>query len=459
MASSYALSIDEYWQGEVVLPMHVLLASYFAHTGDFASGAWALRAIGILAIIINILLIFYLFYTFLKEKIKKPAFYSWLLALIFTVLLCAYRSYEVRPEIISNTLFFISFIILFTILIKDIKPPVFTLLTVTAGIALIISVTFSYRHSLPALPIFIFLLYIQFARLKRIKFVACVTLYIIFFLYLNIYYHDFIDTALKISSIQESRIDRGIFEKLNFGGAGPLIKHIYAFTMFLIFTFIAFKTKKNNQKTRILLISCLASLIGYYIFLFYFDVRPYEYVFSIELIITIAVAITFTQTYYEELKDKPVFKFIFFSVSSVTLLLAFYFATLNLLDVRNPVQAIKGMQNISSAQTLNQSSDFDLVARMVTSEVAFDQARARTVFCSRHPFDRAVVYRFVHHPICMRDGGSLALAGWRGSFTLNENEIPQYKLLSLPKEKIKELEENEFFKQYSSVTEELFLRR
>ncbi|QIM48067.1 hypothetical protein G9Q38_02165 [Pusillimonas sp. DMV24BSW_D] len=459
MASSYALSIDEYWQGEVILPMHVLLASYFAHTGDFASGAWALRAIGILAIIINILLIFYLFYTCLKEKIKNPAFYSWLLALIFTVLLCAYRSYEVRPEIISNTLFFISFIILFTILIKDIKPPAFTLLTIVSGIALIISVTFSYRHSLPALPIFLFLLYIQFAQLKRTKFAACVVLYIIFFLYLNTYYHNFIETILKISSIQESRIERGIFEKLTFGGSGPLIKHIYTFAMFLIFTFIAFKTKQNNQKIRIFLISCLASLVGYYIFLFYFDVRPFEYVFSIELIITIALTITFIQAYYEEFKDKSILKFIFFSVSCVSILLALYSAALNLLDVRNPVRALKGMHNISSGQTLNQSSDIDLVAIMVTSEVAFDQARARTVFCSRHPFDRAVVYRFMHHPICMRDGGSLALAGWRGSFTLNENEILQYKLISLPKERIKELEENKFLKKYSLVTEDVLIRR
>ncbi|QIM48053.1 hypothetical protein G9Q38_02090 [Pusillimonas sp. DMV24BSW_D] len=69
-----------------------------------------------------------------------------------------------------------------------------------------------------------------------------------------------------------------------------------------------------------------------------------------------------------------------------------------------------------------------------------------------------IVHRFMFHPVCLRDGGSLELAGWREKLDLDTMDWRKYQLFSVRDDDALRLNSFPGFRTYADGLDVVYFR-
>ena len=228
----------------------------------------------------------------IKNRLAKSIF-NFSAATIFVTIIAAFRGYEVRPEVFPNTALLLAALIIFKI---ESGRPITLLMTigvVATSVALAVGVAISLRHAFLNATFF-FLLMICYCRLtdfykliysRQAIFLCLFAIIIIIAIVTTLPLAEIRSQFEQIAQFQSVREGRPWIEKLTIGGSDSqiYIKGLIAISCIILVTTNALIRKSSyfsiiNNST----IWFLFSIFLYYVFLFKFDVRPFEYIRSIE---------------------------------------------------------------------------------------------------------------------------------------------------------------------------------
>lgn len=428
------------------LPPHfgrLIEVYWFAIDGN-VSLAWTLRIALMLAASLQGWLVFQMARTVMPRVAPLRNSLSLLIAAAFILVMCAYRGYEARPEVIPNTLILLAaYLLFFTETAKSRADSRFLVVAVS-GCALIVAASTSFRHTLPAAALFLFIVFelIRTRNAHRAVITALVVgawLYLL--VYLNITSFDILDGIRHANTTQQGRSAKTALERLAFGGGKW---HLYAKATLLLALILAAGRTMTQSKAavneRFVTLFPFLALIGYYVFLLTVDINPFEYVRSIEwALLAIAVCLVFkcaTWTWGNRLWLGTTALAVVASTAVLT------DEAINSVDRRrNSDTALTALLEAKSTAELRDTSDSELARLATTSVSVIDQMRARGEYCRRHPDGLALVHSFNLHPICLGDAGSLALTGWQGPIDLGTIDLARIQWLGLPPDRIQSLEQ------------------
>ncbi|MGB6105270.1 MAG: hypothetical protein WBF88_15620 [Pusillimonas sp.] len=365
---------------------------------------------------------------------------EWLFVACYLVIMAAYRAYEVRPEIIANTLLLAcSYIALL-----QAKPSPArwesSIPVLVAGIGLVAMASLSYRYTIPGTILAIFLLKAAWRNGGQSLLTVCIVIWLSFALYLNLFLYDVFSSIQEAASFQSSRTPLTVQEKLFLGGT----IHVYAkwallFALFILMWGFLRKARLSAVSSASPLAPILC-LVGYYFFFFVFDVRPYAYVLSIEFLLIFLCTSFYLNWSHSQSRPGTTLRKCLAFLFTVFTLISVIEAIVNLNILRNPTLTIRGFINSAGSDDISNATDVALVRLMVSPYSVLNQSRARHEYCRRYPEGTALVHTYMLHPICMRDGGSRALAGWGGSIDLFAMDLAQFQYISFSNAQIAKME-------------------
>lgn len=412
-----------------------LLEVYWRLTQGHVAYAWTWRCLMLLVVAAQAWVIYRMLVRVMPAWMRPWRHVAVSASAAFVLVMCAYRGYEIRPEAIPNTLILLAAYWIFFVGRDREGSAAGLILLALSGVALILAASISFRHTLPAGILLLFALY-ELIRSCRQKFMREVVFVVSGWLllagYLNFFSFDLLDGVQQARSWQHGREARTWLGRLEFGGG---LWHLEAKATFLgcaLFLAVLACLPGNKGGRRVAVMASFAALAAYYAFLFGFDGRPFEYVRSVEwLLLVVCICVV--------LQNMSWSSWCLNWLGGISVLLALASAGVlvdeaidNVDYWRNSNVAIEALRDSVSSEGLTQATDRELVALATASPSVIDQMRARGVFCERFPDGKALVYSFGVHPICMRDAGSLALAGWEGSMNLDDVDFAGLKWLSLP---------------------------
>jgi hypothetical protein len=397
---------------------HLLLVEFWRLVNGDILGAPILRAILLGIALIQWVGFYYLvkvgFGPGWRTSFSPPALVT-SSAMMFVI--ASFRGYEVRPEVIPNTILIFSFLAI----IREklfLRQRVIDFILLAGLVALIsLAPSFSFRYALPAF----FLLILVFYRVwcvqdKRwIQLIAYPSVALVVFLAANLIPYNLFDEIRRAAELSEGRISKTIWERLTAGGGKwydvILIVALFAITYFAVLTTKEAATK-GHRRSMVAPFLALLPLLSFYLFLFAFDQRPYGYVRSIEWILIFGAAAVIG---YENIKIGSGARANVLGRRLLYVLLACtVLSCATLLDQRSPAALVRCISDNLSIDEFRALSDATLVHQMRAPSSLIEQVRSRSVLCGRYPKETVAVESYMDHPICMRDGGSYTLSGWGG---------------------------------------------
>lgn len=429
------------------LPPHfgrLIEAYWFATDGD-VSQAWTLRIVLMLAACLQGWLVFQMTRTAIPRTAPLRNSLSLLIGAVFILVMGAYRGYEARPEVIPNTLVLLAAYLLFFADTARTRADVRLFVIAVSGCALIVAASMSFRHTLPAAALFLFIA-IELTRTRDahppVVTALVVGIWLSLFAYLNIFSFDILDGIRHADAAQQARSAKTALERLAFGGGKW---HLYAKSAFLLALILAagitIASRKAATDERSVVLFPFLALLGYYAFLLTVDVNPFEYVRSIEwALLAIGASLVFKCATWTSANR------LWLGATALAMVAATAVLTEEAISSvdrrRNSDTALTALLNAKSTAALREASDSELARLATTSMSVIDQMRARGEYCRRHPDGLALVHRFNLHPICLGDAGSLALTGWQGRLDLGATDFARIQWLGLPPDRIQSLEQS-----------------
>jgi hypothetical protein len=307
-----------------------ILKQYWSVIDGDISKLWQLRIVALCFVFTQAACVFYLTaQLYLRNNFTK-LFVSSLTTLVFLTLSVNYRGFEIRPEIIPNTALLLAAVTLFYLLTDSVSEVLGrTLLLITLAL-LLLSSLISIRHILPNLFIFGTLLLVAVTCNKlftdkqwKIFYSIATGLLLTLVLVALIYREPLLNLISETIKFQLDRTSRTWIDKLIIGGS---ISQLYARGVILAVSFAILAICRNRIYVNF---GLLLSIASFYTFLLIVDVRPFEYIRSIEWTLLLILSlyalrelnINLRDTYhYISRSDKVVLFFI-----CITVLILFYY--------------------------------------------------------------------------------------------------------------------------------------
>lgn len=356
-----------------------------------------------------------------------------LASIVFVTTMCSYRGYEVRPEVVPNTLLLLSVYALFFADEHGQRTVQDWIRVIVAGLGLIVAASMSFRYTLPA---GILLLIFAFESIRRNGWKLTSSDGVAFAvwgawaLYLNFFHFNILESIEKAAGFQAVREPLSLVDRLAVGGGSAHLYAKAAILLCILVVMLSRRTEPGERQRPVAPVAVIVALLAYYGFLFTADVRPFEYVRSIEwVLLSMAVLLAFKgidwrgtgrQWYYGAAL-----------VTSISVVAICKEAVDDVDRQRSTALALEGLRTMKSTSALLAAPDSDLALWAASNASIVDQVRARAEFCRRHPEGLAIVHTFNLHPVCLRDAGSLRLSGWEGSIDLKVIEFDQLQWFSL----------------------------
>lgn len=415
------------------LQLRHLLKLYWMTVDGDVSSVWILRIVVIILVIIQAWIVSKMASAIFPNSTPLISQVKVLIAASYVTVMCAYRGYEIRPEVIPNTLVLLSTYWLFFYEKGNESRNIATFRLATVGFALIFSASMSFRYALPAV-IYIFFAAREISDLGEKRINLSVLIVGMFWAMFALYLNDSVIKSIAFArAYQENRVAFSMLDRFTIGGG---IHHLYAkLAIFASLLYLAVKVVRESGRLmyrNLTLATPFVALLAFYFFLFLFDVQPYQYVRSVEwTFMVIVLFITLRDTKWKKnIVSMGTFSALIIGVSLVVIVKE---AINNVDQQRNSSVALSQLADIRSKDVLKTASDLELVelSTLWVNGSVINQVRARSEYCKRYPDGLALVHTFIYHPICLRDAGSLALSGWRGSVDLGEIDFSQLKWFSL----------------------------
>lgn len=260
-----------------------LLKQFWSLTGGDISKLWQLRIVAFVFVLAQAASVFYL-----TAHIKiKNQFIQLLIpivaTLVFLTLSVNFRGFEIRPEIIPNTIILLSAVAIFRLSSPSCSVASSRSIFVIISFLLLISSSISIRHILPNLCLATLVLIAASEGNKlnankswKIFFSIAIVLFFAALLALLIHNEQLLNGVRQTIKFQFERTPRNWIDKLIIGGTASQLfaKCTIISTCVLL---LAFYRSRYHVG-----LGLLFSLILFYLFLFILDVRPFEYIRSIE---------------------------------------------------------------------------------------------------------------------------------------------------------------------------------
>lgn len=413
-----------------------LIEMFWAATAGDVANAWTLRVWILFAVAIQAWVVFKMVQAVLPLNRRLGGAVGVLAAAVFVVIMSAYRGYEVRPEVLPNTLILLSAYWLFFVDFSSRSRKASVWLLAATGMALIVAASFSFRHALPAFFFFLFAAYRLLSITGKSFFSLSVVIFGLWFLvfvYFNFISFDILEGIRGSSEWQKKSEARPYLERFLFGGGvWHLNAKLFLMACVLLISVVTLASQRRLSEKVIFVLIPLLSLLGFYAFLFGPDIRPFEYVRSVEwMLLVIWTCVVFKAASWAGWWRCGLNVLALLGVAGVFVVTQKE-AVENLTYWRNADGVVSVMGSARSEVELNRLADKSLVVVATGSASVIEQMRARAVFCERYPTGLTLVASFGQHPICLRDVGSLALSGWEGKIDLGSVDFHQLDWFSLP---------------------------
>ena len=400
----------EYWGPRLFID---LLKPFWVLVHGDVSAAWGWRLVLLVLASIQALIIYDLAACFASRNMRD----KWMIQSVATctvwIMLCSFRGYELRPEILPNTLLLFSAFVIFRLVDVDRLRWGHWMLILAAGLGLVFGASISNRLVLPGVSFFVAMMVQVFRKQNGNSFfgwgilLACA----VFAGTLNLLVYDYFEMLKNASSFQTARVPMLWLQRLCIGG-GRFHLTAKGGLLFLMIpmciTVVRIVGIKRLSRRIEPFAAAMAGLFGYYAFLFTVDVCPFEYVRSVEwILIVTALAALFREFHL----SFPKWANLYLGLVAFLVMVLCFGAARDLNRQRNATDTLKGLLKTSNSHKLALMSDSELVRRMSNHSV-LDQVRSRAEYCARHPEGKAIVYDMERHPIGMQDEGSSILGGW-----------------------------------------------
>ena len=421
----------EYWGPRLFIDL--LKPFWFLFHGD-VSAAWGWRLVLLALAFIQVLIIFHLTSFFASRSMRD----KWMIQSVATcavwVILCSFRGYELRPEILPNTFLLFSVFVIFRLVNLERLGRGHWLLILGAGLGLVFGASISNRLVLPGVSFFAAMMAQAFRKQNGNSYywwgtlLACA----VFAGILNLVVYDYFEMVKNASSFQTARVPMSWLQRLRIGG-GRFYLPAKGGLLFLMIPMGITVVRTEGIKGLVGRIEPVAGavggLLGYYAFLFTVDVCPFEYVRSVEwILIVTALAALFRELH----KGSSTWAYGYLGLVAIPVWVICFGAASHLNLQRNTTLTLKGLLKTSSSHKLAAMSDLELVRRM-TNDSILDQVRSRAEYGARHPDGIVIVFDMTRHPIAMKDEGSSLLGGWSVMKGDAESiDFGRYQYISLP---------------------------
>lgn len=390
-----------------------LLKVFWVWVDGRVASAWMLRLALLVLVMVQAAFVFHLAGEIWPGRATTKRLFQALLTCVFLTVLCSYRGFELRPEILPNTLLLFGAFAMFRLADQEKPHRGNNLLIWTAGLGLVLSATVSSRHVLPAFAFFVCLWLQAWQRpdIQPVHLWGMLLLSAFVAGYLNLIAFNYFDVLKKASSYQDSRTVASWLRRLSIGGGREQIiaRAGLLFLLPPILLAVFHRMGIRALAPRIVpFVAAVSALLGFYIFLFTVDVHPFEYVRSIEWILIVVALVALFRLLRD---DVGKLVNIYRGMAALLVMVICIGAARDINHLRNTRTALNNLWGTASSQELAALSDPEVVRRMFSGSV-IDQTRARGEYCARYPDGLAIVQDMSRHPIGMRDGGSAELGGW-----------------------------------------------
>lgn len=390
-----------------------LLKVFWVWVDGNVASAWTLRLILLGLVLVQAGFAFHLAGEIWPGRAAGKRLFQVFSTCVFLAILGSYRGFELRPEILPNTLLLFGAFTMFRLTDQEMPQRGNSLLIWTAGLGLVLGATVSSRHVLPSFTFFVCLWLRAWRRpdIRPVHVWGVLLLSAFVAGYLNLIAFNYFDVLKRASSYQDSRAAALWLQRLSVGGTeGQLFARAgLIFLLPPIYLAVFRRRKIRALALRIApFVAAVFALLGYYIFLFTVDVHPFEYVRSIEwILMVVAYAALFRLLREDVGKMVNMYR----GMAAILVMVICAGAVRDINHQRNTRTALRSLWRTTSSRELAALSDPEVVRRMFSGSV-IDQTRARGEYCTRYPDGLAIVQDMSYHPIGMRDGGSAELGGW-----------------------------------------------
>lgn len=388
--------------------------------------SWFFKFLIIIAAIIQTYCIFKsLIYIF--NKYKQKILLSFTLSSAFISASILFRGFEIRPEVIGNTALIITAYGIIK-LTNNIKINFFTLAYTTLFLTLGLSA--STRHIIP-IAIFSIFFYLL-AYLNSKEKILCITFILIFILlniYINVILFNFIEFIKSAKSFQISR------EPFNYSYrliTGSSIFYFVNLTILSITSlYLSLKVNFFKKDISFSIVASLLTIIYFYLFIYFFDIRPFEYIRSIEWSLTFILILFILDSLKNHSSSVLSYKIPILIIIGSFILICIEVSNLYR-SKNNSYQTLMSLFYSKDAKDLRRLNDSDLIITMVSSLSILDQIQGRDIYCARYPKGIVIVDSWKFHPICLKDEGSLFLSGFdKNDLFIKNINYEDYQYISL----------------------------
>ena len=401
--------------------------------GDI-SLAWQLRIFLLVFVLLQGIIIYQLTGLVFPDTWELKLQLRLLAGILFVTVMTAFRGFEVRPEVLANTIFLFSGYVVLRLVALPRLDHIDRLLVLIACIGLVIASALSLRVLLPAgVLVAVLAALLSMAHGERLW----AAIIVFFVMVLVIFIHGIEYNLLKIignaSAIQSQRQAFSLPERLSIGGSRL---HIWLLGIFLIswltalVSWLSLVRPVGNRRSLLVVLAIFICYALFMLFLAIFDIRPFEYVRSIEWLILVLGFFSLLQAL---LADAHLARLLGPSVVVMAGVLgAITYDAMHTLEQYKPTRGILGgLWHSLSREQIRVLSDDKLVQVMVDRRSIFNQIWGRSEYCERYPTGWAMVNDWRDHPICMPDETGRIEMGNR-AYTKNTFDPTQYQLISLP---------------------------
>ena len=356
---------------------------------------WILKLINLSLAIILMFVVYQVLDYIIKFKFNNNL-WKLLISLLFVSVLTYFRGFEIRPEGTGNTIALFTYLILLKFYNKNVSFKD-DYIWVGLFLVLILFLPFwSVRYS----PIAIFLYIMFLIRFKELNdWIHLVIILLVTLLIVIFFIDEFEFMATFNSAVSEFKsIEFSLIQKFSYGEWWlSFISKIIILSIIFIFCFFKFYKSNFDVKKSIIILFPSTIICSFYLFLYLFDKRPFEYVRSIEWV-CLFISLTWLFLMTE-------FKFITFPfIFSGILLLTPIESQLKLIRRFNTFERLKNYQNLN-IENLSTIAPNKLIEVMVLNRNIPEQLYSRKIFSKKFPDSYYFVHNFENHPICLKLGG------------------------------------------------------
>lgn len=397
--------------------------------------AWIFRLIIFLFVFLQGILIYLIAGKIIPNSWSLKGNLRFLLSIGFIAVTAAFRGYEVRPEVIANTLIIFSGYVLVRLGVEKNEFKNNLLLVLIAGLGLICASLISMRHVLPAVVLMVGMIINLWSGCKEkwINIIAVMACWVSFSIFTHLYIYSVLTRIKFAGDFQSVRKPFAIITRLTIGGGIYHPHLVAAFVVLVIFLVIfyflkSYRLPAKDRGTNVFVY--LICLLVYFAFLFAFDVQPYEYVRSIEWLILFLTFLSLLHFSIFNVKMTSVFT-VGLLISSIFLLFI-GFSAIQFVEQRHPSRkTLSELWQTKSFIEIEKLSDQDLARVMLGSLSIFNQVRGRAEFCKRYPAEFVTVDMYKDHPICMFED-RISIDMGKRAFSNQNFDITKYQFATLP---------------------------